>query len=259
MINEFNEEINDFIIKVFNYYNGKINIFNKAILNINWANLTECIDAGYSKPPNIVVINPLVIARFNNDIIDLKISILRTMIHELYHTDQIIDYNLYNSDLDYCNYIEYSCELETILYIASHILEINNIFNLDMIYDSDKYAKIISHCHIPGVKYKRRRYNDHILACIDNICNFDKETKILLQQDILNAFTNSKSIILEINNSIIFISFRGELMHIDQFNKLILPYECFDIYNTDYKVIYENGNLLITINFISKNIMCKKI
>jgi hypothetical protein len=259
MINTFNEEINNYIIDVFNYYNGKINIFNKAILNINWANLTECIDAGYSKPPNIVVVNPLVTARFNNDIMDLKISILRTIIHELYHTDQIIDYNLYSSDSNYNDYIEYSCELETILYIASHILEINDVFNLDMIYDRNKYAKIISNCHIPGVRYERKRYNDHVLACIDNICNFDKETKFMLQQDILNAFTNSKSIILEINDSIIFISFRGELMPINHFNELILPYECYDVYRTDYKVIYENGNLLIIINFISKNIMCKKV
>ena len=59
------KELDDFIIKVFHYYNGRINVINNnAVLDINWANQIMCNAGGYSKLPNIVVINPMIINRF---------------------------------------------------------------------------------------------------------------------------------------------------------------------------------------------------
>lgn len=258
MINKFDKEINDFIIKVFNYYNGKINPINKAVLDINWADLAGSSDGGYSRPPNIIVINPLVISRYNENINDLKISIISTIIHELYHTDQVINYQLYAIDSNYNKCIEFSCEMETIIYIIGHQFEINTIFNLNIIFDKVQYNKMISYWHIPGVRYQRRYFHEHIFMCIDNMCSFNKEVGMELHKDIKNAIINNKSIILKINNKAIFISYKGELMDIDEFNKLITPYQCNGIYKTNYEIMYEDGNILITLDIVSKNIMCKK-
>lgn len=260
MINKFDEGINSFIINVFNYYNGKINPINKAVLDINWADLTLCEDGGYSRPPNIIVINPLVISRYNENIIDLKISIISTIIHELYHTDQVINYQLYASNPNYNKYIEFSCEMETILYIAAHQIEINSTFGLDIYIDKMQYNKMISYWHQPGVRYQRRYYHEHIFMCIDNMCAFSKEVGADLHKAIINAINNDKTIILLINNTAIFISYKGDIMPIDEFNKLITPYQCTGIYNTDYEIKYEGGgNILITLNITSKNLMCKKV
>lgn len=259
MINKFDEEINSFIIKVFNYYNGKINPINKAVLDINWADLANCNDGGYSRPPNIIVINPLVISRYNEDIIDLKISIISTIIHELYHTDQVINYTLYAVDANYNKCIEFACEMETIIYIAGHQIEINNVFGLDIYFDKQQYDKMISYWHVPGVRYQRRYYHEHIFMCIDNMCAFSKEVGMDLHKNIRNAITNDKSIILEINKAAIFISYKGELMDINKFNELITPYQCNGLYKTDFEIIYEDGNVMVSLNIISKNIMCKKI
>lgn len=90
----YSNEINDFIIKVFNYYNGKINIINnKAILNINWKQSKESITMGDCTIPNVITIYPVCIMCDYNDN-ELKMMIVETIVHELHHADQLLDYRL---------------------------------------------------------------------------------------------------------------------------------------------------------------------
>ena len=79
MINFNKENVNNLILNVFNFYNGRINVFNKAVLDVNWANQWDSYNGGYSRLPNIVIINPLVIARHANSIYDMYVMIIEIM------------------------------------------------------------------------------------------------------------------------------------------------------------------------------------
>jgi len=259
MINNYDKEINDFIINVFNYYNGRINPINKAVLDINWANLMASNEGGYSRLPNIVSINPVVISRYNEDIIDLKISILSTIIHELYHTDQLINYQLYLADSNYNKYIEHACELETLLYISSHINEINNVFNLDVIFDKPRYDTFIKHWYLPGLKYERRYYHDHIFMCLDYLCRFNKDIASRLYNCIKDCIDNNELITIQINQESIDVNFNGNLIPIELYNNFISRYQCTGVYDCRYEIDYINQRLLIKITADVKNLMCKKV
>lgn len=258
MIN--NNEINDFIIKVFNYYNGKINVVNKATLDINWCNLIGCNAGGYSRMPNIVVINPIIISRFYENEYNIKLCIIETIIHELYHTDQIINYTLYATDINYNKFIENSCELQTIIYIMGHIQEIYNIFGIYIDIDRNAYGKMLNYYYTPGISYQRIRFHDHVFACIDNLCSIGVEFGTQIYNAMVNAINNNRNIIIFINNEILHVCVNGDIMPIDDFNEAIVKYSCTGLYNADIEFsIKENHDLYITIEIKCMNNMCKKV
>jgi hypothetical protein len=251
-------DINNFIIKVFNYYNGRINPVNKAVLDINTANQMNSSEGGHSGLPNLVTIHPSVISRFYSTTEEIKMSIISTIIHELYHTDQLINYQLYKADINYNRTIEHACELETIIYIAGHANEINNLFGLNISIDKNMYEKCINYYYMPGLRYQRRYYHDHIFMCIDNICGLDKSTGETLYSDIVNAINTHKDIIIKINNDIIRVSYNNTLISIEDFNNIMIKYRCTGLYKCNMQIDYDNGNVYMTINAELKNIMCKK-
>lgn len=255
-------EINDFIIKVFNYYNGKINIINKAVLDINWANLYTCDAGGYSRLPNIVVINPNVIFRYyGSSEVNVKIAIIEAIIHELYHTDQLINYRLYVSDINYNKFIEYACEVQTAIYIAGHIQEICNMFGINIRMSNMAYNNCMTYWDLPGVKYQRRYYHDHIFMCIDNICNFDKEIVSIIHEFIKYNIETKSDIIININNDKIYVCFNNKIMNIDEFNNAIIKYTCTGIHTVKHEFIYNKDlhELVINIKTEVLNLMCKKV
>ena len=260
------EEINDFIIKVFNYYNGKINIFNnKAILNINWVNLYDHSTQGYSSMPNIVVINPMVIyRRYGYDLYDTKGAILETIIHELYHIDQAINYNLYRSDLNYNQYIEDACQLQVVTYIAGHTEEIYKTF--DILFDRDYYKENINYLFHPGAYYQRRQFKDHLLMYLDIICDLNDEFGNKLCQFINYCIVNRKNITLNINDIILPVYIDGVPISIDDFNKNVYAF-MYENGRFNFEVNIDpgvNNNLFITIKlqeiiYMCNTIMCKKV
>ena len=254
-------EINDFIIKVFNYYNGRINVINKAILDINWCNLNMCNAGGFSRLPNIVIINPMVILRFHeyNEYIS-KVQIIETIIHELYHTDQLINYNLYISDINFNRFIEHSCELETSIYIAGHRQEIYNIFGIDVNIDKNQYNKIINYWYYPGIEYRRRYFYDHVFMCIDNLCGLGADSGSNVYNLICLTIKDQCSVIININGELIPVYTNGIPMSIDDFNKTMIKYNCTGEYTPNFDIdIDDNENLLISIKIHPMNLMCKKV
>jgi len=146
-----------FTKEVFEYYNGIINTISSKYMNLEITNYDCNINMnknifGYCKP-NTITINLSKLIRFfmcSYDILYdynsklryiniIKINILYIIIHELYHSDQIIDVNKYTIDNEYKNYIENQCNLFTYNYISSNIKEIENKFNirinLSLLYD----------------------------------------------------------------------------------------------------------------------------
>ena len=254
-------EINDLIIKVFNYYNGKINVINKTVLDINWCNLMGNNHGGYSKLPNIVTINPMVIIRFyDNDEHIIKVAIIETIIHELYHSDQIINYNLYHSDVNYNQYIEHACQLQTVIYMAGHSQEIYNLFGVDTSIDKNQYNEIINYWWYPGINYQRRYFNDHVFMCLDNLAGFGKENGNIIYDLINIAIEDEIDIIVNINDEIIPVYVNGDTIDINNFNNIISKFKCNGSYDAYYKIDSdENGNLIIIIKMQVMNLMCKKI
>lgn len=256
-------EINDFIIKVFNYYNGRINPINKATLDINWANQMASNVGGYSRLPNIVIINPMVIIRFyNNDEFTIKIAIIETIIHELYHSDQILNYKLYASDINYNKFIEHSCEVQTILYVVGHLQEIYNTFGVDACLSSKKdYRKWLNYWDLPGTTYQRRYYYDHIFMCIDDMCSIDIEVVNDVYNFIKSNIENKNNIIININNERINVCLDGVIMPIDEFNKIIIKYVCTGLHNVKHEITYDmkTKEMIIDIETEILNVMCKKV
>ena len=81
MINEkFINETNQFIERVFNYYNGRINTFNKAILKIEWV-ITPSRIIGQTRNPNIVTIYPLVVYYIAQNDFMMKYLLIESVIH----------------------------------------------------------------------------------------------------------------------------------------------------------------------------------
>ncbi len=253
------KQLEKFIWKVFNYYNGRINIINKAVLDINWVNLMGINAGGYSVLPNIVCINPMVAIRYyGHDEFLIKVCIIETIIHELYHTDQIINYRLYMADADYNKYIEHACETQTAIYMAGHTKEFSDIFGLEIYIDD--YDKIIKYWDRCGVHYQRRYLHDHIFMCFDNLCGFGIGASAKYQA-MLDAIKNNKNITINFNGKNIPICINGKLINIEEFNNIMLPYWRASILDFSSNIIKdEEGNIVgsITVNNCL-NIMCKKV
>ena len=56
-----NKDMEKFIVDVFNYFNGRVNTFQKARLFINWCNMMNTPNGGITTNPNCVTIYPNVI------------------------------------------------------------------------------------------------------------------------------------------------------------------------------------------------------
>ena len=76
------EYIESFSYKIFNYLNGKVNIFNcPATLTIEWAELYGRDTAAISMNPNIVILYPRIILRNVSYEYDLYYNIFISLIH----------------------------------------------------------------------------------------------------------------------------------------------------------------------------------
>lgn len=255
-------EINDFIIKVFNYYNGKINVVNKAVLDINWANLMMCDAGGYSRLPNIITVNPMVIMRYHGkNEFTIKMCIIETIIHELYHTDQIINYTLYVSDINYNRLIEHACEVQTAIYVSGHAQELYNVFGIKGIRDVEGFNKYMMYWDVPGAVYQRRYYYDHIFMCIDDICSMDINIASVVYEFIKYNIENKCDIIININNERINVCLNKHLMCIDEFNEIILKYVCTGLHTVRHDLTYNKDTYELVINIDTEilNLMCKKV
>ena len=257
-----NKELNDFIIKVFNYYNGRINVINKAVLDINWCNLNMTSAAGYSRLPNIVTINPMVISRYYDNDIAVKTCIIETIIHELYHTDQLINYNFYMSDVNYNRFIEHSCEVQTAIYITGHLKEVGEFLETPIyLSNRDGFNNRMKAYDLPGVKYQRRYFHDHIFMCVDNLCNLDKTVASKIYEFITDNIRYKNNITIVINNEPICVCLNGNIMDIEEFNNIIIKYFSTMLHTVKYDIVYNKDINDLNINIETEiiNLMCKKV
>lgn len=258
----YKNEVEPFIQSVFDYYNGRVNIFNnKAVLDINWTNQVNGDIGGLSILPNIVTIYPMPLYRiYDYNITEVKGRIIYTIIHELYHTDQFMLPNEYMSNSKYKDYIEYACELESYIYMACNIDEIYNTFNIK--FNIDIIKKLIQRYDVVGIRYQRRHYNDHIFMCILNLIplNYRKTENInKIKDTIYNSINNKNNLILKVNDKYIYIIKDSQYISLESFNYFISQLYYDMLIGGDINITNINDEVFININTTFMNNMCRII
>lgn len=190
-------KINDFILRVFNFYNGRINICNRARLQIEWINNHTSV-AGSTKNPNVVIIYPLVIEKYSDSEYKFYYIILETIIHELHHIDQVINYPLMVCDTNYLARIECAVEEQTAIYIANNKQEIFENFGINIDYINSTILNNIN--KYAGFSYNRRRYIDHLIIILREIDALSSSKELC---NYICNFNEYKRIIININGSTI--------------------------------------------------------
>ena len=130
-----NDSLNEFINKVFNYYNGKINKNINAVLKIDWMAYPSSIkryEVGNRIYPNWVIVYVGNIEKCCTTYGDMLREIIDTIIHELFHVDQCIN-SLKMSDANYVNHIENAVQAMTTKFIIDNIDDIYNKFGVRML------------------------------------------------------------------------------------------------------------------------------
>ena len=264
MINFNKENVNNLILNVFNFYNGRINVFNKAVLDVNWANQWDSYNGGYSRLPNIVIINPLVIARHANSIYDMYVMIIETIIHELYHTDQFIEYARMNMDKDYNDKIEAATECQTMIYIVNHTKEIFDNFSIKIIIKNEVIQKIMNHWDSYNHFYHRRKLYDQLYMCVS--IGFYRQYAIrnnvkyadMLYDTIKNMIVNNKKIILNIGEDNLVICDGNYKCTFEDINNIFYKYYTHTYYDINYEIVYNDDTLYINLSITNSDLMCKK-
>ena len=184
--------INKFITRVFNYYNGKINVFNnQARLDIEWMDLLDRSTGAISMNPDIVVVYPSITHRFCHTRYWFYYNTIVSIIHELFHIDQIICYPnmlkpMYNMS------IEAPVELNTYMYMAGHQRELLQQFNFTDVVAFDTYYDTIKDQFDLGYQYHRRNYKTHMICILQDMLYVDKHPFI---DKFIEIFDNPESVI----------------------------------------------------------------
>jgi hypothetical protein len=263
-------DLNEFCYGVFNYYNGKINKINyPAVLQIEWAELQGSTIAGASVNPNVVYLYPRVILRYVKSHFDdmrikqneLMCMIIETIIHELYHVDQIIDYPKMVMDDQYKTEIEQATELQTMTYIANHAQEIYDNFGVGVRPMSGIMGDLIPKYH---AEYHRRKYVDHVIVILKELMNGNEESMIEFIERIVreNFEAYNGHIIIHAGDKSLIIQDGMYNASIDEINNFI--WEHYYKYNYIIGTVkltgnYDKGYVDIYICTTNRNTMVKNV
>lgn len=250
MINENIEKVNTIITNVFNYFNGRVNIFQKARLYINWCSIQGSSNGGLTTNPNCVIIYPRVIERYSNSNEEFMINIILIIIHELYHVDQCIIFNRMEVDKAYHDMIENTVEVESTSYLYNHIHEINEKFNLNIRLNSNKIGCLINFFS-DGNLYHRAKYLDHLISVIVEIFNYQYCVDNNILQIITQYYNTSNSrIVIEINNNTLVVKENDAIVNINILNDFMFDnfYRYNYIVHCEGYVYGENNELTIQLD-----------
>ena len=221
------EFINSFITKVFNYYDGKINVFNTpARLIIEWIDLPDRSTGGITMNPNTVIMYPIITYRYCNTPYWFYYNLIVTIIHELYHVDQIICYPKMKNPI-YNMQIESPVELNTYMYMAEHQREILEQFHFTDIVGYNTYYDTIKDQFDLGYQYHRRNYRSHLICILQDILYVDHHEFI---DTTIRVFDDPDSVIdIVIGNDIIRLKDKLLCCPLKQLNDFL--YERYFKYN----------------------------
>ena len=215
----FIDDTNRLANDIFNYYNGTINTFNKCVLYIDWLHKFDDPDVlGCTKAPNRVFIFPRVIMKESPDENIFTVNLILTIIHELYHADQIIDYLAISSDnKEYVDSIECPVEMLTNAYLYNNMHDIFYRFGIPIIY----YRELLQHqlnIYNSQYIYHKRDFYSHIAITLrEAIWNQDEFFKLL---DFIrcNDITNLD---ISFNSNVLHVIRDGKHIDVDMYNTFL--------------------------------------
>ena len=234
-VNKYKEPIIEFAHRVFDYYNGRINVFNnKAILYIDFVNVWGSGVVGTSRNPNIVYLYPYVLERYVETAYDFWYNMIVTIIHELHHIDQDINYIRLSKDSKYKEYIEDSVDVSTYLYIANNRKEILEKFGLENEMEANEYIDMLEQNFNMGYLYKRRNYLTHMVSMLRDLIYVDGDHPTI--DKFIKIFNDLDSkIYVHINNTEFILKDGVYCMNVNQLNGIME--EEFFHYNLRYAFV----------------------
>ena len=255
-------EINAFVDKAFNYFNGRINIFHKAKLKIEWVNLYITNIGGKTVYPNIIYVYPNAVARYSRNDYELYLNLLLVIAHELYHIDQLYYTSKYITDNKYKQVIENNAEFYARQYICSHINEINNYFGINLVLNPNAINAYLMQYADGNIYNRKRSLKEHLYILLDDIMRGDnKYTEYI---NIIDTFFNNdnSNISVSVNNQNFTIKDGIRLCDIYNFDEYF--YNVYFIYNirinTFVNLIYnDDNNICINIRFSGMHSLCKSL
>ncbi len=266
-------EIDEFIKRVFNYYNGRINKFNYAELYIDWLSHPSKTIGGLTSIPGKVEVFPRIICRYVNTKKELQYTLLIVIIHELYHIDQIRYMSVCSTNKEYFRMIEDTVEMQTYSYFSANINEIESLFipNLRSIIDYNKLYELINCAYSNGYLYQRMRYDDYLCCIIDDMIRGSGIDTTQMFEFIRECYSNGTTISIQITNNrtneqnkcIIRQIIDGNIMELStkDLNKFL--YDNYFQYhyreNIVFNVLGNNNELLLTTSFSGYNYLAMSV
>ena len=207
------EESFPFIRKVFDYYNGRINVF-FPVVEFNIVTVRS-YSAIMGRAITIGEVNIYPYNCVDSDAEQYRFNIVYTIIHELFHIDQHLRSDI--DDPEYRMLMEEQCEFMTQQYILSHVDEIESLTGIN-VYDFICYVSVY-----PYILYRRKTYSEYFLLNIYSILdmNFDPDFEQLVQTKVVDRiFRNENfSFIFNLNGNKLVIYDNGCFCTIDDFVK----------------------------------------
>ena len=254
------EWYNEYITKIFNYYNGRINKKFSAMIQINWID-TNNGPLGCFKSPGVVTINAGFIYERTRDEYIFIINIIDTMIHELHHADQYID-NAYFDDIDeYEEYIEFPVRMMTVNYILSHVDEIVWISDGIISREDIAYCYLSSKMEEGNYIYNKTDITRYVFQLIINMLRLDDKSVDVFAKMYYDIINNNGGLILNIDNFIYRIINDGIIFTdydlINMYFRHVIK-NC-NYYNFEIEIRSINNSHMVIVNTTCENSMCKII
>lgn len=247
-----------YIQMLFRYYNGRINILNKAVLHIDYAMIMSSESLGTTTNPNIVTIYVGIIRRFASDAFEFYYMICETIIHELFHCDQDIDFTRMKYDERYRDMIEFAVEQQTTLYIATHL---NEIAEFGLAIDPGYTRFRLDWCNkLPYSPYHRKFYVDQILFTFTEMIQTTlSDRKITeLRGDFLEVLNDPKGeFVFKFNGKVLVVKDKDYTIDLETYNNRV--YEYFFKYNyrrSGVEYTRDDNVIIIDITNDGSNVMC---
>lgn len=224
------DQLVNFIVKVFNYYNGKINTLVKANLNIcNMRDSGTNFPLGSCSYPNIVTIFPYLICA-NYDSGELAaLSVVTVIIHELFHVDQSLLYKE-DGEIKYYKFenLEDKCRCISAMYYINNIAEITYLIRSEFGIDTSFIREFIDTMYRNDIKqivYLRRSLFEHYVVPVEHLLDdagYDRYTIAKVIDGIKCLWEqNDTNIVYEINGCNYYIKCDDKIMNLDDFNSII--------------------------------------
>lgn len=166
--------------------------------------------AGYYTHNMIIKLNiPIIIEKcYHCDLEKMKLEVLKILVHELYHTIQFIDEELYDRIGDYYDEVESQVERKTSLFFINNYELIKTLFNIDIIKYLPEFNFIINALGDKGINFCNK--NDNLLlyyySQLKNIIStspnsFNSGNRIKIKKEVKELLINIPNIVVKFTNN----------------------------------------------------------